>query len=681
MAIIKKKIEDLKPGKNYLITVRAKNSDLNVFSEAADSIKISIPKDPTIPEYPNNLQLYASFEQVMFVFDPAPDIDISYYEYELYESSQVTGSFPSYTISGSPVVSGQSASNVFTVSVQNSSKNDAGDVTSVSYKGRVKSVDTSLNKSFWSPIVTTNQSTPLIDSQYISSLTAGKIAAGTISSAEIIMSGANSIIKSSTFNGTAVGDGSYTGATQGWLINGTGKSYFYDATIVGSIDIGGFDSGSFHVDTSGNLWLGAGSYSSAPFRISNAGNVDVGGADSTSFHIDNSGNIWSGAGAFNASTNPFSVTSAGALTATNANITGTITSTLGTIGGWSIGSTSLSGGSVTLSSSGFLSLGSGNDIAIVSAADTTNRLWIGNATASSAPFRVSKSGFLTATGANISGNITATTITATSSGRVGPFNISSSSFSSNSDAGSSQRNYISIANYGDLSIFSNPSGNNGEFYRSDIYGEFITISEFSTLATAQAGTRPWQDGGWTDYPALFLGGSPGVNQMEIAITRERDAGYYFRVYVNGVSETATVQVHGNFSVSGGTKNFEIDHPIYEGKTLVHAACESNNPDIYYRGTSQLLDGEIEVTLPEYFEIMTKIDKRTITVTPISLDKDDDISLLHVSDIKDGKFKVWKDKNSSNNFQKFHWRVDAVRSDVEFSEIKDKEIFVPRTIGR
>jgi len=38
MAIIKKKIENLKPGKNYIISVRTKNPDLNVFSESSNSI-------------------------------------------------------------------------------------------------------------------------------------------------------------------------------------------------------------------------------------------------------------------------------------------------------------------------------------------------------------------------------------------------------------------------------------------------------------------------------------------------------------------------------------------------------------------------------------------------------------------------------------------------------------------
>lgn len=41
----------------------------------------------------------------------------------------------------------------------------------------------------------------------------------------------------------------------------------------GTIDIGGFDSTSFHVDASGNMWMGAGSYSVAPMKILSTGDL------------------------------------------------------------------------------------------------------------------------------------------------------------------------------------------------------------------------------------------------------------------------------------------------------------------------------------------------------------------------------------------------------------------------
>lgn len=59
MAIIKKKIENLKPGKDYLITVRSKNADLNIYSDTVDSIFVTIPQDDSIPDAPTNLELFA----------------------------------------------------------------------------------------------------------------------------------------------------------------------------------------------------------------------------------------------------------------------------------------------------------------------------------------------------------------------------------------------------------------------------------------------------------------------------------------------------------------------------------------------------------------------------------------------------------------------------------------------
>jgi hypothetical protein len=113
---------------------------------------------------------------------------------------------------------------------------------------------------------------------------------------------------------------------------------------------------------------------------------------------------------------------------TNLSITGAITSSSGTIGGWTIGANSLSGGNATLASSGNLTLGTSDDVVRLSADDATYRLWAGNATAGSAPFTVDKDGNLVATAATITGAITATSgsftgaITSTS-GKIGGWTI------------------------------------------------------------------------------------------------------------------------------------------------------------------------------------------------------------------------------------------------------------------
>lgn len=62
----------------------------------------------------------------------------------------------------------------------------------------------------------------------------------------------------------------------GWQINVDGSVEFNDGTFRGAltattIDIGGADATSFHVDINGNLWLGDAAFASAPFKVSNAG--------------------------------------------------------------------------------------------------------------------------------------------------------------------------------------------------------------------------------------------------------------------------------------------------------------------------------------------------------------------------------------------------------------------------
>lgn len=87
------------------------------------------------------------------------------------------------------------------------------------------------------------------------------------------------------------------------------------------------------------------------------------------------------------------------------NIITALNATSGTVGGWSIGSTALSGGNLTLDSTGEVIAGSGTDTAAISGKDADYRIWSGSASAISAPFRVSKSGDVTANNINARGSI------------------------------------------------------------------------------------------------------------------------------------------------------------------------------------------------------------------------------------------------------------------------------------
>lgn len=104
-----------------------------------------------------------------------------------------------------------------------------------------------------------------------------------------------------------------------------------------------------------------------------AGAIDIGGADATSFHVDSDGNMWLGAATYDIATNPLAVSNAGVIRAVS-----------GTIGGWSIGATTFTAGS----GSSTVGLDSGG---------VNPAIYAGGATPGTAPFRVAVTGGLTIT--------------------------------------------------------------------------------------------------------------------------------------------------------------------------------------------------------------------------------------------------------------------------------------------
>lgn len=114
-------------------------------------------------------------------------------------------------------------------------------------------------------------------------------------------------------------------------------------------------------------------------------------------------------------TAPFRVNGAGQLTATGVNVSGTITATSGTIGGWTASSTALVAGT----GSNTVGLQTGSDPAI----------YAGSETAGSAPFRVTRAGVLTATGATLTSATVSGAITATSGGISGSLSVGGAVYS------------------------------------------------------------------------------------------------------------------------------------------------------------------------------------------------------------------------------------------------------------
>jgi hypothetical protein len=293
---------------------------------------------------------------------------------------------------------------------------------------------------------------------------------GNPSAANIVVDVVNGIrIRHGTTNKitlSAAGDASFTGeisaatgAIGGFTISSTSLTAGSGSSAVGVLSSGAY---AFHA---GNTTPGL-----SPFRVTMAGELvsvsgEIGGwtlgstsltagSGSTRVGLDSGGtNPAIYAGSATPGSAPFRVTNAGALTATNATITGaitatsgsftgSITSTSGTIGGWTIGASSLTGGNATLASSGNLTLGTGNNVVRASADDGSYRLWVGHATAASAPFRVSTAGTVAMTDAYVTGEITGSIITGSEAYFGGSDQVTLDSDGITIDAGTGDANAI-----------------------------------------------------------------------------------------------------------------------------------------------------------------------------------------------------------------------------------------------
>lgn len=354
MPVIKRKIETLKAGSQYIATVRLRNTDLSINSEYTDSIRFIVPSDTTIPGKLQNLKIYANFMTVMFVFDPSNEKDTLEYEYELYNYDEVflEGSTLVIAEGKEPSFTGVSRSNVFTVSLNedfstdqpNSYTDEDGDFVDIFWFGRVRTIDTAGNIGPWSDIAQSDN-TPLIEDQFVKNLTASKITAGTIGAHTITLAGTNSIIQSSN----------YETGQQGWQIKGDGSAEFDSTVIRGGIRAGSVfidENNRWNADEEGNV-LG-----SNYFKVGSAANYVEWNPTNSTLNI--AGNLVGATGNFSGNItggsinigSSFSVTDTGALTASGANVSGRITASDGSIGGWAIGASSISSGGTVLNSNG-----------------------------------------------------------------------------------------------------------------------------------------------------------------------------------------------------------------------------------------------------------------------------------------------------------------------------------------
>jgi|688.fasta_scaffold00117_60 hypothetical protein len=259
-------------------------------------------------------------------------------------------------------------------------------------------------------------------------ITAAEISAGTITANELSSNIVliNNRITSQNWNGIIESNGSISNiGTVGWAITSAGEAVFDSSKIRGSV--------------------AANSLLTPNLTISNTGAIS-----STSFNVTAGGNV----------------------TATNANITGTITSGSGAIGGWTIDTARIYGGSTYLYSNGSMAIGA---TTIASNGQITN-----------GGYTLSAAGALTATGANVTGTINA------DFGRIGGLELSGSDLFAGDYVGdNSYGQYVKLDSVGEIQVYRKDFNYGiGEYYvRVDIMGSEPGIKVLGTADGSYNETR------------------------------------------------------------------------------------------------------------------------------------------------------------------------------------------------
>jgi hypothetical protein len=177
---------------------------------------------------------------------------------------------------------------------------------------------------------------------------------------------------------------------------------------------------------------------------------------------------------------------------------------------------------------------------------------------------------------------------------------------------------------------------------------------------AKAGHALYLESNSNDYATLWLkqnGTSNAANfkaKAGHALLLESNSNDYATLYVEQNGSGKAAYLKGTMAASG-SKNFQIPHPTKQDFDLVHASVEGPEVAVFYRGETQLTNGHVIIKLPDYFEALTRKERRTVQLTP----KGNEPYLLSYTDIVEGVFHVYGTKQDGF----FSWEVKAIRADI------------------
>jgi hypothetical protein len=301
------------------------------------------------------------------------------------------------------------------------------------------------------------------------------------------------------------------------------------------------------------------------WTLSSSGLVGGSGTNTVGIiSVPNSSSITIFAGNATASSAPFQVTNLGKMTATNAEISGqitsaSITSTYGEIAGWILSSSALTGGS------------GDNTVGLISTPAVDNiSIYAGSATAANAPFRVTKTGNMVSTSGSIGGFvISANSLTAgvsTSSTVVGII-PGSVPFFAGATATSSAGAKLFITNSGTLVSASQSAS--------------TTISQGFILANSTE-----QEGG--GFIAKYPSTTEQIHMNYYRIKLRNNSNNYSEISYNA-SDLLTISSASSVKIDfGGFGNFSVTKSGVE-----RLKVDSNG--LVVKGTTNLSDGLVDLT--------------------------------------------------------------------------------------
>ena len=186
----------------------------------------------------------------------------------------------------------------------------------------------------------------------------------------------------------------------------------------------------------------------------------------------------------------------------------------------------------------------------------------------------------------------------------------------------------------------------------------------------------------TSPGSLSLSASGNIGYLDSLGTGTANAASLYLRVLNSttsiVHNSIILDPNGNCAVLGtltaGTKNFRITHPLDDTKNLTHSCLEGPEVGVYYRGEAVIVDGYAVVTLPDYFEALTFPEDRSVQLTQVWEDAPV-FARYAASRVVDGKFTIHATENVT-----IAWEVKAVRRlEVERLQVETKKPIEPEVV--